>query len=97
MLKKSDAFATCSDVTSTICSPRTSHGAVVDVLAEADNWLYVRYENKSGYVSAQYLERVSEELPDAEEPVADEPAFTTLMKSDGTTIRLEGAWRVAED
>ena len=76
------------------------HGEVVDVLVEADNWLYVRYGGMSGYASAEYLVRVS---GDAEEEPAEEntevpvPAFTTLMKDDGTMIRLEGAWRVAED
>lgn len=75
------------------------HGEVVDVLVEADKWLYVRYGGISGYASAEYLVRVSE---DVEEPAEENtevpaPAFTTFMKDDGTTIRLEGAWRVAED
>ena len=75
------------------------HGEVVDVLVEADNWLYVRYGGMSGYASAEYLVRISE---DVEEPAEENtevpaPAFTTFMKDDGTTIRLEGAWRVAED
>lgn len=75
------------------------HGESVDVLVEADNWLYVRYGGMSGYASAEYLVRISE---DVEEPMEENtevpaPAFTTFMKDDGTTIRLEGAWRVAED
>lgn len=75
------------------------HGEVVDVLVEADKWLYVRYGGMSGYASAEYLVRISE---DVEEPAEENtevpaPAFTTFMKDDGTTIRLEGAWRVAED
>ena len=75
------------------------HGETVDVLVEADNWLYVRHGGMSGYASAEYLVRISE---DVEEPAEENtevpaPAFTTFMKDDGTTIRLEGAWRVAED
>lgn len=76
------------------------HGAAVDVLAEANGWLFVRYEGKSGYASAEYLERVSEDVQDEESSVTDGKdihVFTTLMKADGTMIRLEGSWRVAED
>lgn len=77
-----------------------AHGAVVDVLAEAGDWLYVRYNGMSGYAAAEYLERISEDVPEEDKPVeidGDAAAYTTLMKNDGTMIRLEGSWRVAED
>jgi hypothetical protein len=76
------------------------HGAVVDVLVEADKWCYVRYNSTSGYAAAEYLERVSEDVEEErteENTEVPTPAFTTFMKDDGTMIRLEGAWRVAED
>lgn len=77
---------------------RIPHGAVVDVLTEANDWLCVRYEGKSGYAAAEYLMRVGEdEEDDTQDNAEDLPAFTTLMKADGTMIRLEGSWRVAED
>ena len=76
------------------------HGEVVDVLVEADKWCYVRYNGASGYAAAEYLERVSEDVEEErteENTEVPAPAFTTFMKDDGTMIRLEGAWRVAED
>ena len=75
-------------------------GAVVDVLAEKDSWLYVRYNGMSGYAAAEYLVRVGEDEPDVDEPAdagKDIHVFTTLMNEDGVAIRLEGRWRVAED
>lgn len=77
-----------------------SHGAVVDVLAEAGDWLYVRYNGLSGYAAAEYLERIGEDVPEDDKPVeidGDAAVYTTLTKNDGTMIRLEGSWRVAED
>lgn len=77
------------------------HWTVVDVLAEAGDWLYVRYNGLSGYASAEYLETVNaEEKPvesDGFEPVQNMHEFTTIMNTDGVAIRLEGVWRVAED
>lgn len=75
-------------------------GAVVDVLAERDSWLYVRYNGMSGYAAAEYLVRVGEDEPNVDEPAdagKDIPVFTTIMNEDGVAIRLEGRWRVAED
>ena len=77
-----------------------AHGTVVDVLAEDGKWLYVRYKGLSGYAAAEYLERISEDVPEEDKPVeidGDAAAYTTLTKNDGTMIRLEGSWRVAED
>lgn len=77
-----------------------AHGAVVDVLAEAGDWLYVRYNSMSGYAAAEYLEHIGEDVPEDDKPVeidGDAAVYTTLMKNDGTMIRLEGSWRVAED
>lgn len=77
-----------------------AHGAVVDVLAEEGDWLYVRYNGLSGYAAAEYLERIDEDVPEDDKPVeidGDAAVYTTLTKNDGTMIRLEGSWRVAED
>lgn len=76
------------------------HWTVVDVLAEAGDWLYVRYNGLSGYAAAEFLERIGEDTPEEDKPVeidGDTAAYTTLTKNDGTMIRLEGSWRVAED
>ena len=74
-----------------------AHGAVVDVLAEAGNWLYVRYNGLSGYAAAEYLERISEDVPEEDEPLENPERFTAIIRNDGTMIRLEGSWRVTED
>ena len=75
------------------------HGGVVDVLAEANGWLYVRYNGVSGYAASEYLVRISEDEPaeDMDVPTTQEAAYTTIMNEDGVAIRLEGRWRVAED
>lgn len=77
------------------------HGTVVDVLAEAGDWLYVRYNGLSGYASAEYLEAVNTEEKPAEDTTvpteSEEPVFTTIINEDGTPVRLAGRWRVAED
>ena len=74
-----------------------AHGAVVDVLAEAGDWLYVRYNGLSGYAAAEYLERVGEDVPEEDEPLENPERFTAIIRNDGTMVRLEGSWRVAED
>ena len=77
-----------------------AHGAVVDVLAEAGDWLYVRYNGLSGYAAAEYLEPVNaEEAPakDNNVPALQDDLFTTLMNDEGVTFRLVGLWCVAED
>ena len=80
------------------------HGAPVTVQAETGDWRYITYGDSGvGYVHQDYVERVEddeEDKPveiDGVEPVQKMHEFTTLMKDDGTTIRLEGVWRVAED
>lgn len=74
-----------------------AHGAVVDVLAEAGDWLYVRYNGLSGYAAAEYLERVGEDVPEEDEPLENPERFTAIIRNDGTMVRLEGSWRVSED
>ena len=74
-----------------------AHGAAVDVLAEAGDWLYVRYNGLSGYAAAEYLERVGEDVPEEDEPLENPERFTAIIRNDGTMVRLEGSWRVAED
>ena len=73
------------------------HGDTVEVLAEADNWLYVRHNSASGYVSANYLVRVEDTADDFEVTQEVSGRFTTIMRTDGVIIRLDGDWRVAED
>ena len=74
-----------------------AHGVVVDVLAEAGDWLYVRYNGLSGYAAAEYLERISEDVPEEDEPLENPERFTAIIRNDGTMIRLKGSWRVADD
>lgn len=73
------------------------HGAEVDVLTSAENWSYVRYNVLSGYVATEYLERIGDDVPEEDEPLENPERFTAIIRNDGTTIRLEGSWRVAED
>ena len=80
-------------------------GATVDVLAEpCEGWLYVRGDSVTGYASAAYLTRVEivsagdvQEQPQPQETKADVEPYTTILREDGTVIRLAGRWSVAED
>ena len=80
-------------------------GATVDVLAEpCVGWLYVRGDGVTGYASAAYLTRVEivsagdvQEQPQPKETKADVETYTTILREDGTVIRLAGRWSVAED
>lgn len=76
------------------------HGVMLEVLAEAGDWRFVRAGSQLGYVSAAYLQRVGEDESDVGKPAdagKDIHVSTTLMNEDGVAIRLEGRWRVAED
>lgn len=74
-------------------------GAVVDVFQEDDGWAYVFYKGETGWVSAQYLERVDEpdEAQEDDLPEAANRDTTTLMNEAGQTIVLVGSWRVIND
>ncbi len=89
-------------------------GAIVGVLAEPDpEWDYISYQGRTGYASAQYLERVDPEPQPAPQPDQTtsgvcpgtpltediEPCFTltTLMDDEGHYVTLLGHWRVVED
>lgn len=82
-----------------------ARGATVDVLAEpCVGWLYVRGDGVTGYASAAYLARVEivsagdvQEHPQPKETKADVEPYTTILREDGTVIRLAGRWSVAED
>lgn len=82
-----------------------ARGSTVDVLAEPDEgWAYVRAGSVSGYASAAYLARVVyvsagdvQEQPQPKETKADVEPYTTILREDGTVIRLAGRWSVAED
>ena len=70
------------------------HGGVVDVLAEAENWLYVRYNGVSGYASSQYLMRVSEDIPDEEETPEVSASEVTIIDEAGNEFKPVGSFRV---
>ena len=84
-------------------------GAIVGVLAEPDpEWDYISYQGRTGYASAQYLERVDPEPQPAPQPDPapypdpdpdPEPGITltTLMDDEGHFVTLLGHWRVVED
>lgn len=72
------------------------HDTPVIVQAQSGDWLYITYgDNGLGYIHKDYV--VENNDPVENEPLENLEQFTTLVKADGTTIRLEGAWRVAED
>ena len=70
------------------------YGTVVDVLAEADSWLYVRYNGVSGYASSQYLMRVSEDIPDEEETPEVSASEVTIIDEAGNEFKPVGSFRV---
>lgn len=72
---------------------RLNDGAVVEVQAAYDNgWKYITFgDSGMGYVDGRYLAEYEE--PEAQE----EKAETVLIRKDGTVIRIEGEWRVADD
>ena len=81
---------------------RLHDGTPVVVQAQTGDWLYVTYgDNGLGYVHKEYIarveEKVEEEVKVPAEPIENPEQFTTLVSSDGVSIRLAGAWRVAED
>ena len=73
------------------------NGAEVNVLAADGSWAYIRYEDRTGYVAAEYLDRASEDMPDVPDIEVVEKSVTTLIDASGATITLVGDWRVAED
>ena len=78
-----------------------------------EGWAYVRAGSVSGYASAAYLARVevvsADTAADDVRPTemsgakdshaleADVEPYTTILREDGTVIRLAGRWSVAED
>ena len=69
-------------------------GDTVEVLAESDGWLRIRYGETVGYVSGDYVTRTS--APQSE-PAAEESETTSLRRSDGVYITLAGRWTLADD
>lgn len=72
---------------------RLFHDDVVQILAAADGWAFVQHENGAGYVAASFLEPT-------EKPVKPEKKLrtkTTIKRSDGVMIAMDGHWDVAED
>ena len=79
---------------------RLTHGAPVQVYTETGDWAFIHYGDSGvGYVSKAFLEQVEDAEEDEKTVEIDgvETAYTTLMDTEGTTIRLAGSWRVAED
>lgn len=70
------------------------HGGVVDVLAEADSWLYVRYNGMSGYAAAEYLVRVGEDIPEEEETPEVPASEVTIIDEAGNEWKPVGSFRV---
>lgn len=79
---------------------RAPMGATVDVLVDdGDGWPLVRYGGTVGYASASYLTRITyaDAVEIAPGTVSEAEGTTTLLREDGTQIRLIGCWRVVED
>lgn len=70
---------------------KLSNGAVVTVLAQDGDWLFVSYgDGASGYISGDYVARISEaELPD----IIVSPEIT-IIDDAGNTFKPKGSWRV---
>lgn len=68
-------------------------GAAVEVIAEGDGWVYIRYDGKTGYVASEYLVRTGEdvEMPSEPEP---EPGAVTIIDEAGNEWRPVGSFRV---
>lgn len=76
------------------------NGETVEVCSAGD-WQRVKWGETLGYVSAAYLEQIEET---AEETAAEtavetdaQSERTTLIRADGVTVTLLGAWKIAED
>lgn len=72
-------------------------GAVVEVLTEPQSgWCLIRYGSVTGYASAEYLRRIEGEEGAPENPPEEgaDDGLTRLVRADGTSIALEGRWRV---
>lgn len=70
-----------------------AEGTVVTVECMSDDWAYVLCEDGSGYVMAEYLERVG----GVEQPTETAQTHTSFIKDDGTVITLVGVWRLGDD
>lgn len=67
------------------------NGTELDVYAEyPDDWLYVERKGVYGYVKADYVERIGEDVPVPQ-------TTTTIINAEGMAITLLGEWRVAND
>ena len=70
------------------------HGAVFTVQAAVGDWLYGAYgDSGSGYVSAQYLQRI-EDAPQEEAPVIVIGGAVTITDDAGNMFTPQGGWRV---
>ena len=67
-------------------------GDAVQVMAEKSGWAYVRHENGSGYVSAQYIVKTDDE-PEWNKPAAEDTALT-IVDSEGNRFNPVGDFRV---
>ena len=79
-------------------------GGTVDVLAESDGWMRVRYGGFVGWASGTYLNRIrdaggSEPADESRgDAAAEAVAATMLVREDGDgVVTLIGRWRVADD
>lgn len=72
---------------------KIAHGTRVTVTATSGDWSFVQYTGGSGYVASRYLAE-AEELPPESEP---ENTTTTIMRTDGVRITLDGRWEVVID
>ena len=72
---------------------RFPYGTELDVFGEIDGWLFIVYGLVSGYVKAEYTEKI------VEEETHEKPAqtTTTLISADGQSFTLLGEWRIASD
>lgn len=73
------------------------HGVMLEVLAEAGDWRFVRAGSQIGYVSAAYLQRAGEpQTPEAEDEAGAivVSGDITIVDSAGNRFSPVGSWRV---
>ena len=80
---------------------KAENGVRVNIIREAGGtgWVFGKLESgEAGYMSSEYLVEDAPESGESGEPgEPEEQATTTLRRSDGVYITLNGAWALAED
>lgn len=73
-------------------------GSIADVYMEKDGWVYIRVNGQIGYISADYLDRISQKDSPAPDPITGPPGEwienAEFVSECEATITLNGKWRM---